>query len=149
MKYGFLKRWDFKPDLKWERERMTILEVLGNWVSETGSRVTKGPWDHSRQAGGYVSYRAEEERSMWGSVDVKEFRKISGGCKLVKFLKGEEQDCLGNSLMGESVKLLENQSDMVNQRVLERMQAADFDPVLAYEELYEQEQGGMRDVNRA
>lgn len=63
----------------------------------------------------------------------------------MKFLKGEEQDFVGNSLMGESVKLLENQ----NQRVLENMQAADFGPVLAYEELYEEEQGGMRDVNRA
>lgn len=67
----------------------------------------------------------------------------------MKFLKGEEQDFVGNSLMGESVKLLENQSDIVNQRVLENMQAADFGPVLVYEELYEEEQGGMRDVNRA
>lgn len=46
---------------------------------------------------------------------MNEFRKM-GGCKIVKFLKGEEQDLVGNSLMGESIKLLENQSDMVNRR---------------------------------
>lgn len=46
---------------------------------------------------------------MRGSVGVKEFRKIRGGCKLVKFLKGEEQDFVGDSLMGKAVKLLENQ----------------------------------------
>lgn len=46
---------------------------------------------------------------------MNEFRKM-GGCKIVKFLKGKEQDLVGNSLMGGSIKLLENRSDMVNRR---------------------------------
>ena len=51
-----------------------------------------------------------------GSVDVKELREI-WRCKSVKGLEGEEQHFEVDALLnGEPMELLENRSDMINER---------------------------------